>query len=57
MPYDPLTRENVASVIDGCADTPRVPSFIHFWVHAQAFEDRPHVAHYLAQVRRLARGR
>ena len=38
--YRPLTRDEVASVIDGAAKTSRVPSFIHFWVNAGAFEDR-----------------
>ncbi len=38
--YDPLTREEVASVIEGRSVAPRVPAFIHFWVHGKAFEDR-----------------
>jgi hypothetical protein len=39
-PCPPLTREQVISVIEGRADTPRVPLQIHLWVHPPAFGDR-----------------
>ncbi len=35
-----LTREEVVSVIDGRSMASRVPVFIHFWVHGNAFGDR-----------------
>lgn len=37
---EPLTREEVRSVIAGRARTRRVPMFIHFWVHPDEFGDR-----------------
>ena len=40
MRYEPLTSQEVASVIDGRARTRRVPAFIQFWVHPDAFGDR-----------------
>ena len=33
----PLRREEVASVIEGKAKTPRVPMNIHFWVHPETY--------------------
>ncbi|MCE5326667.1 MAG: uroporphyrinogen decarboxylase family protein [Planctomycetaceae bacterium] len=38
--YQALTREQLSSVIEGHADTPRVPLYIHMWVHPDAFGDR-----------------
>lgn len=36
----PLTKEDVKSVIAGRSTSPRVPVYIHFWVHPDTFEDR-----------------
>lgn len=38
--YEALTREQVASVIEGRSAAPRVPAHIHFWVHCETFGDR-----------------
>ena len=38
--YDPLTREEVISVIAGESIARRVPVNIHFWVHADTFGER-----------------
>lgn len=38
--YEPLTREEVISVIDGKSFARRVPINIHFWVHADTFGER-----------------
>ena len=38
--YQPLTRDQVASVIEGRSVAPRVPANIHFWVHCERFGDR-----------------
>jgi len=40
LKVEPLTREEVVSVIEGRARTRRVPQFIHFWVHSSSFGDR-----------------
>ena len=39
-PIKPLTKEEIAYVIDGCGTASRVPMFIHFWVHPESFGDR-----------------
>ncbi|MFC1601217.1 uroporphyrinogen decarboxylase family protein [Candidatus Sumerlaeota bacterium] len=50
MKYEPLTREEVCSVIAGRANTRRVPVYFHFWVHPDTFEERePQVREILAQ--------
>lgn len=43
--YEPLTAEEVSSVIDGRSVAPRVPVFIHFWVHPGEFGDREPAVH------------
>ena len=40
MQYEPLTRDEVATVIQGRTTARRVPVCIHMWVHADAFDDR-----------------
>ena len=40
MLYQPLTREEVASTIEGRSVSSRVPTMIHFWVHPDNFGDR-----------------
>ena len=40
MQDNPLTRDEVKSVIEGCARARRVPMFIHFWTNPDAFGDR-----------------
>lgn len=40
MIYEPLTREEVASTIEGRSTARRVPAMIHFWTHPAAFGDR-----------------
>ena len=37
---EPLTREEVISVIDGKSVARRVPFNIHFWVHTDTFQER-----------------
>ena len=39
-PFEPLTRDQVASVIEGRSTAPRVPANIHMWVHREAFGER-----------------
>ena len=49
MKHEPLTREEVRSVIAGKSTASRVPVHIHFWVHASQFGDRePAVREILA---------
>lgn len=38
MKYEPLSREEVKSVIEGRGAAGRVPVFVHFWVHPEVFE-------------------
>lgn len=38
--FEPLTRDQVASVIEGRSAAPRVPANIHFWVHCETFGER-----------------
>jgi hypothetical protein len=38
--YEPLTRDEVVSVIAGKSQARRVPVFIHFWVHPGEFGDK-----------------
>lgn len=40
MLYESLTREEVASVIEGRSIAPRVPALIHMWAHPSTFGDR-----------------
>lgn len=40
MKYDPLTRDEVASVIAGNGAAARVPILLHTWVHPEQFGDR-----------------
>ena len=47
--YEPLTREEVISVIEGKSIASRVPLQIHMWVHPETFGDRePAVRQILA---------
>ncbi len=49
MKYEPLTRDEVISVVAGKSTASRVPVHIHFWVHAHTFGDRePAVREILA---------
>jgi len=36
----PLSRAEVCSVVEGRANTRRVPMFVHFWVHPEEFGER-----------------
>jgi len=48
--YGPLKREEVISVIEGRTIAPRVPVYIHMWVHPGEFGDRqPAVLDILAR--------
>lgn len=40
MNYAPLTRDEVKSVINGKSRAPRIPVFIHMWVHDETFGPR-----------------
>lgn len=40
MGYPPLTRDEVASVIDGRSISRRVPMMVHFWTHPDRFGDQ-----------------
>ncbi|MHB0999072.1 MAG: uroporphyrinogen decarboxylase family protein [Armatimonadota bacterium] len=40
MIYEPLTREEIASVIEGRSTARRVPTMVHFWTHPSAFGAR-----------------
>jgi uroporphyrinogen decarboxylase len=40
MEYEALTRDQVASVIDGRGAAPRVPVLLHFWISAPEFQER-----------------
>jgi hypothetical protein len=40
MMYDPLTREEMISVIEGRGDARRVPVMAHFWVHPETFGEK-----------------
>lgn len=39
MKYEPLKREEVKAVIEGRGAAARVPVFVHFWTHPEAFDD------------------
>jgi len=40
MTYEPLSRKELISVIEGKAQARRVPIFAHMWVHPEEFGDR-----------------
>lgn len=40
MLYQPLKREDVIKVIEGCGAANRVPIILDFWVHPESFEER-----------------
>jgi len=43
--YEPLTRDEVMSVIEGRSTASRVPVNLHFWVHPKEFEEREPQVH------------